>query len=117
MATPVFDGISESRVRKYLEELACHRLVRVFFTTVRPANSQEVVVGYMYMLKLNHLVASKIRTCGGTLLSDCQQPLVVSAYGGQRFGEMEVWALEARRSLLQELLTVKSDDVAGRTHV
>ncbi|MGB0685889.1 MAG: DNA-directed RNA polymerase subunit beta, partial [Planctomycetota bacterium] len=82
---------------------------------------QEVVVGYMYMLKLNHLVASKIHARAvGPYSLITQQPLGGKArFGGQRFGEMEVWALEAYGAayLLQELLTVKSDDVDGRTKI
>src|SRR5690606_4201440 len=82
---------------------------------------QEVVVGYIYMLKLNHLVSSKIHARAvGPYSLVTQQPLGGKAqYGGQRFGEMEVWALEAYGSAhtLQELLTVKSDDVQGRTKI
>ena len=82
---------------------------------------QKVVVGYMYMLKLNHLVADKIHARAvGPYSLVTQQPLGGKAqYGGQRFGEMEVWALEAYGAAytLQELLTVKSDDVIGRSRV
>jgi len=82
---------------------------------------QEVVVGYIYMMKLNHLVSHKIHARAvGPYSLVTQQPLGGKAqYGGQRFGEMEVWALEAYGAAhtLQELLTVKSDDVQGRTKI
>jgi DNA-directed RNA polymerase subunit beta len=123
VATPVFDGISESRVRKYLEEAGLPSTGKSILydgQTGEPLH-QEVVVGYMYMLKLNHLVASKIHARAvGPYSLITQQPLGGKAqYGGQRFGEMEVWALEAYGAAytLQELLTVKSDDVAGRTRM
>ena len=123
VATPVFDGISESRVRKYLEEADLPSTGKSLLydgQTGEPLH-QEVVVGYMYMLKLNHLVASKIHARAvGPYSLITQQPLGGKAqYGGQRFGEMEVWALEAYGAAytLQELLTVKSDDVAGRTRM
>ena len=123
VATPVFDGISESRVRKYLEEAGLPSTGKSLLydgQTGEPLH-QEVVVGYMYMLKLNHLVASKIHARAvGPYSLITQQPLGGKAqYGGQRFGEMEVWALEAYGAAytLQELLTVKSDDVAGRTRM
>ena len=123
VATPVFDGISEVRVREYLEEAglpATGKSILYDGQTGEPLH-QEVVVGYMYMLKLNHLVASKIHARAvGPYSLITQQPLGGKAqYGGQRFGEMEVWALEAYGAAytLQELLTVKSDDVAGRTRI
>ena len=123
VATPVFDGISESRVREYLEEAGLPSTGKSILydgQTGEPLH-QEVVVGYMYMLKLNHLVASKIHARAvGPYSLITQQPLGGKAqYGGQRFGEMEVWALEAYGAAytLQELLTVKSDDVAGRTRM
>tara|TARA_B110000008_G_scaffold22325_2_gene20357 strand:- start:3077 stop:6862 length:3786 start_codon:yes stop_codon:yes gene_type:complete len=123
VATPVFDGISEARVRKYLEEAGLPSTGKSLLydgQTGEPLH-QEVVVGYMYMLKLNHLVASKIHARAvGPYSLITQQPLGGKAqYGGQRFGEMEVWALEAYGAAytLQELLTVKSDDVAGRTRM
>ena len=123
VATPVFDGISEARVREYLEEAnlpSTGKSVLYDGQTGEPL-AQEVVVGYMYMLKLNHLVASKIHARAvGPYSLITQQPLGGKAqYGGQRFGEMEVWALEAYGAAytLQELLTVKSDDVAGRTRI
>ena len=123
VATPVFDGISETRVREYLEEAnlpSTGKSVLYDGQTGEPL-AQEVVVGYMYMLKLNHLVASKIHARAvGPYSLITQQPLGGKAqYGGQRFGEMEVWALEAYGAAytLQELLTVKSDYVAGRTRI
>jgi DNA-directed RNA polymerase subunit beta len=123
VATPVFDGISETRVREYLDEAGLPttgKSVLYDGQTGEPL-AQEVVVGYMYMLKLNHLVASKIHARAvGPYSLITQQPLGGKAqYGGQRFGEMEVWALEAYGAAytLQELLTVKSDDVAGRTRI
>ncbi|CAA6677500.1 MULTISPECIES: DNA-directed RNA polymerase subunit beta [unclassified Lentimonas] len=123
VATPVFDGISEARVREYLAEAGLPTTGKSILydgQTGEPL-AQEVVVGYMYMLKLNHLVASKIHARAvGPYSLITQQPLGGKAqYGGQRFGEMEVWALEAYGAAytLQELLTVKSDDVAGRTRI
>ena len=123
VATPVFDGISESRVREYLDEAGLPTTGKsvLFDGQTGEPLAQEVVVGYMYMLKLNHLVASKIHARAvGPYSLITQQPLGGKAqYGGQRFGEMEVWALEAYGAAytLQELLTVKSDDVAGRTRI
>jgi DNA-directed RNA polymerase subunit beta len=123
VATPVFDGISESRVRGYLEEAGLPSTGKsmLYDGLTGEQLHEEVVVGYMYMLKLNHLVASKIHARAvGPYSLITQQPLGGKAqYGGQRFGEMEVWALEAYGAAytLQELLTVKSDDVAGRTRI
>ena len=123
VATPVFDGISEAKVREYLEEAGLPATGKSILFDGRTGEElhQEVVVGYMYMLKLNHLVASKIHARAvGPYSLITQQPLGGKAqYGGQRFGEMEVWALEAYGAAytLQELLTVKSDDVAGRTRI
>ncbi|KRP37703.1 MAG: DNA-directed RNA polymerase subunit beta [Opitutaceae bacterium BACL24 MAG-120322-bin51] len=123
VATPVFDGISEARVREYLHEAGLPTTGKsvLFDGQSGEPLAQEVVVGYMYMLKLNHLVASKIHARAvGPYSLITQQPLGGKAqYGGQRFGEMEVWALEAYGAAytLQELLTVKSDDVAGRTRI
>ncbi|MCH8473769.1 MAG: DNA-directed RNA polymerase subunit beta [Opitutales bacterium] len=123
IATPVFDGIPESKVREYLEEagLPTHGKSALFDGRTGEKLEQEVVVGYKYMLKLNHLVAHKIHARAvGPYSLITQQPLGGKAqYGGQRFGEMEVWALEAYGSAytLQELLTVKSDDVQGRTKI
>jgi DNA-directed RNA polymerase subunit beta len=123
VATPIFDGISESRIRDYLKEA---NLPETGKTTLYDGCSgepfyQKIVVGYMYMLKLNHLVSSKIHARAvGPYSLITQQPLGGKAqYGGQRFGEMEVWALEAYGAAytLQEILTVKSDDVSGRTKI
>ncbi|MGB0143323.1 MAG: DNA-directed RNA polymerase subunit beta, partial [Akkermansiaceae bacterium] len=123
VATPIFDGISETRVREYLDEAGLPTTGKSVLIDGRTGEKlhQEVVVGYMYMLKLNHLVASKIHARAvGPYSLITQQPLGGKAqYGGQRFGEMEVWALEAYGAAytLQELLTVKSDDVQGRTRI
>jgi DNA-directed RNA polymerase subunit beta len=130
VATPVFDGIDEPEVRKYLTEA---KKVDGFTwinengkSTLHDGRTgetfdQQVVVGYIYMLKLGHLVADKIHARAvGPYSLVTQQPLGGKAqYGGQRFGEMEVWALEAYGAAytLQELLTVKSDDVQGRTRI
>tara|TARA_B100001248_G_scaffold220746_1_gene176683 strand:+ start:128081 stop:131863 length:3783 start_codon:yes stop_codon:yes gene_type:complete len=121
VATPIFDGIAESRIREYLKEAnlpVSGKSKLVDGRTGEPFD-QEVVVGYIYMMKLNHLVADKIHARAvGPYSLITQQPLGGKAqYGGQRFGEMEVWALEAYGAAytLQELLTVKSDDVQGRT--
>jgi DNA-directed RNA polymerase subunit beta len=121
MATPVFDGASEQEIR-YM--LALAELPESGQTTLYDGRTGEpferkVTVGYMYMLKLNHLVDDKMhaRSTGPYSLVT-QQPLGGKAqFGGQRFGEMEVWALEAYGAAytLQEMLTVKSDDVNGRT--
>jgi len=123
VATPVFDGIPEERIRRYLEEAGLPgsgKSVLVDGRSGKPFD-QEVVVGYIYMMKLNHLVADKIHARAvGPYSLITQQPLGGKAqYGGQRFGEMEVWALEAYGAAytLQELLTVKSDDVQGRTKI
>ena len=121
VATPVFDGIKEEQIRKYLREakLPEHGKVRLFDGRSGDPFDQEIVVGYIYMMKLGHLVADKIHARAvGPYSLVTQQPLGGKAqYGGQRFGEMEVWAMEAYgcANALQELLTVKSDDVAGRT--
>ncbi|MEC8330164.1 MAG: DNA-directed RNA polymerase subunit beta, partial [Verrucomicrobiota bacterium] len=123
MATPVFDGISEKHVRGYLDQAGLPSTGKsmLYDGLTGEQLHEEVVVGYMYMLKLNHLVASKIHARAvGPYSLITQQPLGGKAqYGGQRFGEMEVWALEAYGAAytLQELLTVKSDDVAGRTRI
>jgi len=144
VATPVFDGIEESRIIEYLKEarkidgytwigdggehVHHDKMVRTipgksFLYDGRTGDpfDQQVVVGYIYMLKLGHLVADKIHARAvGPYSLVTQQPLGGKAqYGGQRFGEMEVWALEAYGAAytLQELLTVKSDDVQGRTRI
>lgn len=130
VATPVFDGIEESDIRGYLRKA---QEVDGFTWTNETGKSDlydgrtgerfdhRVVVGYIYMLKLGHLVADKIHARAvGPYSLVTQQPLGGKAqYGGQRFGEMEVWALQAYGAAytLQELLTVKSDDVQGRTRI
>ena len=123
VATPIFDGISENRIQEYLKEAKLPDTGKtvLYDGCTGEAFYQKIVVGYMYMLKLNHLVSSKIHARAvGPYSLITQQPLGGKAqYGGQRFGEMEVWALEAYGAAytLQEILTVKSDDVAGRTKI
>ena len=123
IATPVFDGIKEKEIRGYLREakLPEHGKVHLYDGRSGERFDQEIVVGYIYMLKLGHLVADKIHARAvGPYSLVTQQPLGGKAqYGGQRFGEMEVWAMEAYGAAytLQELLTVKSDDVQGRTRI
>ncbi len=121
MATPVFDGATEDEIKDMLELAGLPRSGQHILRDGRTGETFErpVTVGYMYMLKLNHLVDDKMhaRSTGPYSLVT-QQPLGGKAqFGGQRFGEMEVWALEAYGAAytLQEMLTVKSDDVAGRT--
>jgi DNA-directed RNA polymerase subunit beta len=133
-ATPVFDGATESEIKKFLRE-ANERLAEegappmisesgktiLYDGLTGEGFEQKVTVGYIYMLKLSHLVDDKIhaRSIGPYSLIT-QQPLGGKAqFGGQRFGEMEVWALEAYGAahILQELLTAKSDDVAGRSKI
>src|SRR5216684_7009602 len=122
-ATPVFDGIKEKEIRNYLKQanLPEHGKTRLIDGRTGEAFDQEIVVGYIYMMKLGHLVADKIHARAvGPYSLVTQQPLGGKAqYGGQRFGEMEVWAMEAYGAAytLQELLTVKSDDVQGRTRI
>ena len=123
MATPVFDGASEKDVRDMLKLADLDETGQVWLTDGRTGEvfDRKVTVGYIYMLKLHHLVDDKIhaRSIGPYSLVT-QQPLGGKAqFGGQRFGEMEVWALEAYGAAytLQEMLTVKSDDVSGRTKV
>jgi DNA-directed RNA polymerase subunit beta len=123
MATPVFDGAHESEVKHMLElaGLPESGQCRLYDGRTGETFEREVTVGYMYMLKLNHLVDDKMhaRSTGPYSLVT-QQPLGGKAqFGGQRFGEMEVWALEAYGAAytLQEMLTVKSDDVNGRTRM
>jgi len=120
-ATPVFDGATEAEIKVMLElaELSDTGQTRLNDGRTGEPFDREVTVGYMYMLKLNHLVDDKMhaRSTGPYSLVT-QQPLGGKAqFGGQRFGEMEVWALEAYGAAytLQEMLTVKSDDVQGRT--
>ena len=121
MATPVFDGAKEEDIKDLLELADIPRSGQVPLFDGRTGDefSRPVTVGYMYMLKLNHLIDDKMhaRSTGSYSLVT-QQPLGGKAqFGGQRFGEMEVWALEAYGAAytLQEMLTVKSDDVNGRT--
>ena len=123
MATPVFDGASEKDVSDMLKLADLDETGQVWLTDGRTGEvfDRKVTVGYIYMLKLHHLVDDKIhaRSIGPYSLVT-QQPLGGKAqFGGQRFGEMEVWALEAYGAAytLQEMLTVKSDDVSGRTKV
>ncbi|HEY1172722.1 MAG TPA: DNA-directed RNA polymerase subunit beta [Verrucomicrobiae bacterium] len=134
-ATPVFDGIKEKEIRGYLEDaidlkkksgdhaqlVGENGKATLYDGRTGEAYDQEVVVGYIYMMKLGHLVADKIHARAvGPYSLVTQQPLGGKAqYGGQRFGEMEVWAMEAYGAAytLQELLTVKSDDVQGRTRI
>jgi len=123
VTSPVFDGAKEEEIKLELRKagLPEHGKVRMFDGLTGAAFNQEVTVGYIYMMKLAHLVDDKIhaRSIGPYSLVT-QQPLGGKAqFGGQRFGEMEVWALEAYGAAytLQELLTVKSDDVSGRTKV
>jgi len=121
IATPVFDGVHENEIKNLLELAELPRSGQTTLYDGRTGESfdRDVTVGYMYMLKLNHLVDDKMhaRSTGPYSLVT-QQPLGGKAqFGGQRFGEMEVWALEAYGAAytLQEMLTVKSDDVNGRT--
>jgi DNA-directed RNA polymerase subunit beta len=123
VATPVFDGAKEEEIQKMLEFAGCDPSGQVTLYDGRSGDkfSEKVTVGVMYMLKLDHLVDDKIhaRSIGPYSLVT-QQPLGGKAqFGGQRLGEMEVWALEAYGAAysLQEFLTVKSDDVAGRTRM
>ena len=122
-ATPVFDGATEMEIKNMLERANLPKTgkTRLYDGMTGMPFEQEVTVGYIYMLKLSHLVDDKIhaRSIGPYSLIT-QQPLGGKAqFGGQRFGEMEVWALEAYGAahILQELLTAKSDDVYGRTKI
>jgi DNA-directed RNA polymerase subunit beta len=121
MATPVFDGAKEESIKDLLRlaDIPDSGQLQLYDGRTGDPFLRPVTVGYMYMLKLNHLVDDKMhaRSTGSYSLVT-QQPLGGKAqFGGQRFGEMEVWALEAYGAAytLQEMLTVKSDDVAGRT--
>jgi DNA-directed RNA polymerase subunit beta len=130
IASPVFDGVTEKEIHEMIGQA---KKVDGYLWVKEDGKSplydgrtgelfdQEVVVGYIYMLKLGHLVADKIHARAvGPYSLVTQQPLGGKAqYGGQRFGEMEVWAMEAYGAAyaLQELLTVKSDDVQGRTRI
>ncbi|MHB1422456.1 MAG: DNA-directed RNA polymerase subunit beta [Gemmataceae bacterium] len=121
--TPVFDGATEEEIRKCLKEAGISETGKTFLYDGRTGErfEQPVTVGYIYMLKLHHLVDDKVHArATGPYSLITQQPLGGKArFGGQRFGEMEVWALEAYGAayILQELLTVKSDDVEGRTKI
>ena len=123
IATPAFDGAKEKEIKQMLElaGLPTSGQLKLFDGRTGNEFERQVTVGYMYMLKLNHLVDDKMhaRSTGSYSLVT-QQPLGGKAqFGGQRFGEMEVWALEAYGAAytLQEMLTVKSDDVNGRTQM
>lgn len=123
MASPVFEGASESEIRRLMElgDLSVTGKETLYDGKTGEAFDQDVMVGVMYMIKLHHLVDDKIhaRSTGPYSLVT-QQPLGGKAqFGGQRLGEMEVWAMEAYGAAhcLQEFLTVKSDDVAGRTRM
>jgi DNA-directed RNA polymerase subunit beta len=122
-ATPVFDGAAEPELKQWLDKagLPSTGKTRLYDGMSGTPFEQDVTVGYIYMLKLSHLVDDKIhaRSIGPYSLIT-QQPLGGKAqFGGQRFGEMEVWALEAYGAahILQELLTAKSDDVTGRAKI
>ena len=123
MATPVFDGADEEDIKNMLKlaGLPASGQIRLYDSRTGEPFERNTTVGYMYMLKLNHLVDDKMhaRSTGPYSLVT-QQPLGGKAqFGGQRFGEMEVWALEAYGAAytLKEMLTVKSDDVTGRTKI
>jgi DNA-directed RNA polymerase subunit beta len=121
--TPVFDGATEEEIRACLKEASVSTTGKSYLYDGRTGErfEQPVTVGYIYMLKLHHLVDDKVHArATGPYSLITQQPLGGKArFGGQRFGEMEVWALEAYGAayILQELLTVKSDDVEGRTKI
>ena len=121
--TPVFDGVAEKRIHEMLKEAGFAEDGKTVMYDGRTGEpfEQRVVVGSIYMMKLHHLVSDKIHARAvGPYSLVTQQPLGGKAqYGGQRFGEMEVWAMEAYGAAyaLQELLTVKSDDVSGRTRI
>ncbi|MFG0334469.1 MAG: DNA-directed RNA polymerase subunit beta, partial [Maioricimonas sp. JB049] len=120
---PVFDGAPEDEINDLLEQAGLPRdgKAQLFDGRTGQAHEQKTTVGYIYMLKLHHLVDDKVHArATGPYSLITQQPLGGKArFGGQRFGEMEVWALEAYGAayILQELLTVKSDDVEGRTKI
>jgi DNA-directed RNA polymerase subunit beta len=123
VTTRVFDGASEQDIERMLEQAGLPSDGKVMLHDGRTGMpfDQKVTVGYLYMMKLHHLVDEKIHArATGPYSLITQQPLGGKArFGGQRFGEMEVWALEAygAASILQELLTVKSDDVDGRMKI
>ncbi|MQY60977.1 DNA-directed RNA polymerase subunit beta, partial [bacterium] len=123
ISTPVFDGISEKEIKSLFEKTSLPKSGKVplYDGITGELLDQEVTIGYIYIMKLYHLVDDKIhaRSTGPYSLIT-QQPLGGKAqFGGQRFGEMEVWALEAYGAAftLQELLTAKSDDVEGRAKI
>jgi DNA-directed RNA polymerase subunit beta len=122
-ASPIFDGAKWEEVQEWLEKAGISNTSKTVLIDGRSGEpfDQEVTVGYLYMMKLSHMVDDKIhaRSIGPYSLIT-QQPLGGKAqFGGQRFGEMEVWALEGygASNILQEILTVKSDDVLGRAKV
>jgi DNA-directed RNA polymerase subunit beta len=121
VASPVFNGASEEVIRGYLKKAGLPETGKIRLRDGRTGRAfhQPVTVGQLYMMKLNHLVDDKIHARAiGPYSLVTQQPLGGKAqFGGQRFGEMEVWALQAYGAAytLQELLTIKSDDIAGRT--
>jgi DNA-directed RNA polymerase subunit beta len=121
--TPIFDGCKEDTIHDLLEEAGLPREGKIEMYDGRTGEpfDQHVTVGYIYMMKLHHLVDDKVHArATGPYSLITQQPLGGKARsGGQRFGEMEVWGLEAYGAahILQELLTVKSDDVEGRTKI
>jgi DNA-directed RNA polymerase subunit beta len=123
IATPVFDGINENEIKKLLElaDLPKNGKTTLFDGRTSMPFENKITVGYQYIMKLNHLIDDKMhaRSTGSYSLVS-QQPLGGKAqFGGQRFGEMEVWALEAYGAAytLQEMLTIKSDDITGRTKI
>jgi DNA-directed RNA polymerase subunit beta len=123
VVSPVFDGLSEQEIIDLMKKanLPGDGKTELFDGRTGEKFDQKVVVGYIYIMKLSHLVSDKIHARAvGPYSLITQQPLGGKAqFGGQRFGEMEVWALEAygAASVLQEMLTVKSDDIAGRTRI
>jgi DNA-directed RNA polymerase subunit beta len=123
VTTPIFDGISEEKIRGMVGKAGVPETGKTVLYDGRTGEpfDQPVTVGVIYMMKLHHLVSDKIHARAvGPYSLVTQQPLGGKAqYGGQRFGEMEVWALEAYSAafVLQEILTVKSDDVTGRTRI
>lgn len=123
ITTPVFDGMKEDEIEELVQEakLPLDGKTELYDGRSGEKFDQKVVVGYIYIMKLSHLVSDKIHARAvGPYSLITQQPLGGKAqFGGQRFGEMEVWALEAygAASVLQEMLTVKSDDIAGRTRI
>src|SRR5690606_10912524 len=121
IATPVFDGANEAEIKKLLElaDLPVTGQATLYNGRTGDKFDRPVTIGYMYMLKLNNLLNDKMhaRSTGSYSLVTLQPLGGKAQFGGQRFGEMEVWAHEAYGAAytLQEMLTVKSDDVSGRT--